>query len=91
MTVWSWGFNSPVFIQNGLQFKVQGFIFQGVVQIRYNEGTDLFDIKLIKNNEVVIPYWNVSTDELIELLDELIEKVDNYKERVKEEYSFINK
>jgi len=44
MTVWSWGFNSPVFIQNGLQFKVQGFIFQGVVQIRYNEGTDLFDI-----------------------------------------------
>jgi len=46
---------------------------------------------LIKNNEVVIPYWNVSTDELIELLDELIEKVDNYKERVKEEYSFINK
>ncbi len=44
MIVWSWGFNSPKTIINGLSFKVQGFKFNGTVEIIYNEGTDLFDI-----------------------------------------------
>ena len=25
MVVWSWGFNSPIAIENGVRFKVQGF------------------------------------------------------------------
>ena len=33
MVVWSWGFNSPMAIPNGLRFKVQGFKFRGVVDV----------------------------------------------------------
>ena len=84
--VFSWGINSPVAINNGLQFNVNGFIFTGIIQVIYNEGIDLFDLKFIKNNEALIPIPNVYLDELIEVLDDLIEKVDNYEVKVKQEY-----
>jgi len=84
--VFSWGFNSPVAINNGLQFNVNGFIFTGIIQVIYNEETDLFDLKFIKRNEALIPIPNVSINELIKVLDDLIEKVDNYEEKVKQEY-----
>lgn len=48
MIIWSWGFNSPKTITNGLSFRVQGFKFKGTVEVVYNEGTDLFDISFIK-------------------------------------------
>ena len=44
MVVFSWGFNAPTAIANGLRFKVQGFKFKGTVEVEYNEGTDLFDV-----------------------------------------------
>ena len=53
MVVFSWGFNAPTAIANGLRFKVQGFKFKGTVEVEYNEGTDLFEVKLIKNGKVV--------------------------------------
>ena len=87
--VFSWGFNSPVAINNGLQFNVNGFIFKGIVQVIYNEGTDLFDLNFIKNNVALIPIPNVSIVELIEVLDDQIERVDNYNERVKKENPII--
>ena len=86
MIVWSWGFNSPVALTDGLQFKVQGFVFQGIVQILYNEGTDYFEIKLIKNNVVLVYIPDVEVSELIEVIDNHVEKVENYDERVKKEY-----
>jgi len=89
LIVFSWGFHSPVALNNGLQFNVNGFIFNGIIQVIYNEGTDLFDLKFIKNNKVVILLPNVQLEELIEVLDDLIEKVDNYEERVKKEYSLL--
>ena len=87
--VFSRGFNSPVAIKNGLQFNVNGFIFKGIVKVIYNEGTDLFDLKFIKNNITLIPLSDVDINELIEVLDDHIEKVDNYDERVKKEYSLL--
>ena len=56
--MWSWGFNKPTIVDKGLKFKVQGFIFRGWVHVIYNEGSDLFDIKLItiKNVEHVKNY-----------------------------------
>ena len=53
VVVWSWGFHKPIVIENGLQFKVQGFKFRGVLSIVYNEGRDLFDVSFIKANKVV--------------------------------------
>ena len=40
MVVWSWGFNSPMAVNNGLRFKVQGFKFRGVAEVVYNEGSE---------------------------------------------------
>ena len=47
MIVMSWGFNSPVAINNGLKFKVQGYLHRGWVEVLYNEGRDLFEVRTI--------------------------------------------
>ena len=44
LIIWSWGFNSPEAVLNGLRFNVSGFKFSGIVEILYNDGSDLFDI-----------------------------------------------
>ena len=36
MVMWSWGFNNPTAIENGLQFRVQGFKFKGIVEVVYD-------------------------------------------------------
>ena len=80
--VFSWGFNTPRFITNGLRFKVQGFKFSGTIEIVYNEGTDLFDVKLIKDSNVVELVEGVYIDSLVNVIDCRVEKVDEYKQRV---------
>lgn len=86
MVVFSWGFNAPTAIANGLRFKVQGFKFKGTVEVEYNEGTDLFDVRLIKNGKVVELVEDVYLDSLVDVIDYRVEKVDNYKQRVEKEY-----
>ena len=88
--VFSWGFNSPVAINNGLRFSVNGFIHKGLVEVVYNEGTDLFDLKLIRNNEPSIIITDVEVSELIEVIDTHVESVSDYEKRVKKEYSFLS-
>jgi hypothetical protein len=88
--VFSWGFNSPVAINNGLIFSVNGFVHKGLVEIVYNEGTDYFDIKLIKKNESSITIPDVAYDKLIEVIDTHVERVSDYEKRVKKEYSFLS-
>ena len=85
--VWSWGFNCPTAIQNGIRFKVQGFKFKGTVEVEYNEGTDLFDVKLIKNGKVVETVEDVYLDSFVDVIDYRVEKVDNYKQKVEAEHS----
>ena len=63
--VFSWGFNTLTAITIGLRFKVQGFKFYGTVEIVYNECTDLFDVKLIKNGNVVELIEGVYLDSLV--------------------------
>lgn len=87
MVVWSWGFHQPVAIENGLQFRVQGFKFRGVVSIVYNEGSDLFDLSFIKRNKVVKTVEGVFFDSLVELIDDYVEKTADYEQRVAAEYS----
>lgn len=82
MVVFSWGFNTPTAIANGLRFKVQGFKFSGTVDVVYNEGADLFDVKLIKNDKVVELVEGVYLDTLVDVIDCRVEKVDNYKQRI---------
>lgn len=87
MVIMSWGFNSPIAITNGLRFKVQGFKFTGVVEVIYNEGTDLFNVHL-SNGTIVA---DVYVDSLVEVIDGLVERTNDYEERVKKEYGLINR
>lgn len=86
--IWSWGFNSPKPLDNGLTFKVQGFLHKGWVVIEYNEGSDLFDIKLLTDQlEEVKSIEGVYFDELVDVIDDAVECCENYDQRVKDEYS----
>ena len=87
MVVWSWGFHQPVAIENGLQFKVQGFKFRGIVEVVYNEGCDLFDVRFLKRNKVVNTIEGVFFDMLVDTIDVFVEKTSDYEQRVAAEYS----
>lgn len=48
MVVFSWGFHQPQRLPDdkGLSFMVEGYKYQGEVQVIYNEGADLFEVHL---------------------------------------------
>ena len=87
MVVWSWGFNSPMAIPNGLRFKVQGFKFRGVVEVVYNEGRDLFEVSFVKRGKVVEVVDGIYFDMLVDVIDNKVEKTSDYMKRVEQEYS----
>ena len=88
MVVWSWGFNKPMALKNGVRYNVQGLKFRGVVEVVYNEGQDLFDVSFIKANKVVKSIDGVFFDMLVDTIDYYVEKTADYEKRVKAEYSF---
>jgi hypothetical protein len=88
--VWSWGFHNPKPLENGLSFKVQGFLHTGWVLVEYNESTDLFDIKLLSNRLKEVKFIEgIYIDQLIDVIDDNVECCKNYEEKVKDEYSFL--
>lgn len=91
MVMFSWGFNHPVALPNnkGLRFNVQGFKFKGTVEVVYNEGWDLFDVRFINNGKVIDTIEELYLDGLVDAIDRYVEKTDDYENRVKEEYSLI--
>lgn len=68
-------------------FLCQGFKFRGTVEVRYNEGRDLFDVSFCRGNKVVEVVDGVYLDYLVEVIDNYVEKTADYEERVKAEYS----
>ena len=87
MVVFSWGFNKPVALNNGLRFRVQGYKFHGVVDVIYNEGSDLFDLRFLKANKVVNTIDGVFFDMLVDTIDDYVENTPDYDQRVKQQYS----
>ena len=87
MVMWSWGFNNPTAIENGLQFRVQGFKFKGIVEVVYDEGWDLFDVRFIKDGKVIETVEGVYIDGLVQVIDDYVEKTSDYEKRVRELYS----
>ena len=78
----SWGYNSPKALENGLQFKVRGFKFNGFVQVIYDEITDLFIVKFLedtKDMELVYEFIDVYLDQLISIIDKFVEVTENYE------------
>ena len=83
--IMSWGLNPSKarVIDNGMEIHVQGFIHTGFVQITLNEGTDLFEIKLLSEERELVKFIeDVYLDCLVNTLDENIEKCENYEQRV---------
>ena len=46
IVVFSWGFHNACALPNGLKFSVSGYLHQGLVEVAYNEGADLFEVHL---------------------------------------------
>ena len=88
MVVWSWGFHNPVALENALRFSVNGFKFRGIVEVAYDEGRDLFNLRFLKANKVVNTIEGVYFDMLVDTIDDYVEKTPDYEQRVKEQYSF---
>ena len=84
MIVFSWGFNSPAPIENGLKFHVNGYKYTGEVIVKYKEYTDLFDIEFTTTNTIIN---DVYADNLIDILDNHIEYCNNYEDKVKQTYN----
>ena len=83
----SWGFNSPIRLENGLKFNVQGYIHSGWVEVLYNEGNDLFDVSLLNPDGTVKKReTDVYLDCLVDTIDGMVERTPDYRDRVKEEY-----
>lgn len=86
--VMSWGFHNAKAIEDGIAFQVQGFKFNGRVEITYDEGWDLFDIRLLnEDGSIKEQVEGVFVDGLVSTLDLMVEKTPDYKERVKKTYS----
>lgn len=76
--MWSWGFHSPIAVENGLRFKVNGFKHKGTVEILYIEGKDLFKVNLIKGQKTIKTVDDVYLDSLVNVIDGLVERTENY-------------
>ena len=84
----SWGFQNPEVITLGLRFQVNGFLHSGLVEIRYNEGADLFDIYLIgDDNQIKETIEEIYFDQLVEVIDNHVEYIEDYIQRVNQEYN----
>ena len=87
-TIMSWGFHNPVAIENGLRFSVQGFIHTGKVEVVYNSGLDLFEVRLLNTDgSIKEQVSDVYLDCLVNVIDSRVEKCPDYLERVRQEYN----
>ena len=86
----SWGvdFARVKVIKNGTEFHVQGFKVTGIVRVQYVEGSDLFKVTIIPDNnqEKPIIIEDVYIDQLVSVIDENVEHCDNYEECISEVY-----
>lgn len=88
IVVMSWGFHSAKAIEDGLAFQVQGYKFNGRVEITYDDGWDLFDIRLINDDgSVKEQVEGVYVDGIVSTIDNMVEHTSDYKQRVKRTYS----
>ena len=77
-------------IENGLSFRVQGYKHTGCVEVLYDEGADLFTVRIINRDGTLKEQQDgIYVDGLVEAIDNLVEKTDDYRERVRRDYSIV--
>ena len=84
-----WAFQNPRSIKNNtaLRFTVNGFLHQGLVEVRYNEGEDLFDVLLLNDDKTIKQkQTSVYLDELVDTVDRMVERDEHYRENIMKAY-----
>lgn len=85
--VLSWGFHRPVAIENGLRFNVQGYLHKGKVEVLYDEGYDLFKVRLLNPDGTIKREEDgVYLDCLVDVIDGMVERCPDYADRVRKDY-----
>lgn len=87
IVIMSWGIDPSKarVITNGMEIHVQGFLHTGFLQITLNEGTDLFEIKLLSEERELVKFIDgIYLDSLVDTVDRAVEICDNYEQRVSE-------
>lgn len=89
--LWSWGFSDVRTIKNGIKFHVQGFKLSGTVEIRLNEGSDLFEVSLFEEDgRLRNTIEGVFIESLVSTIDNEVEYTgEDYADRVKESLEVI--
>ena len=77
MAMFAWGAKEMVDMGDGLKFKTSGMVkWKGYVYIKYNQGTDLYDIDFfrIRNAEIkmVKQVTGVFVEDLVNIIDEVV-------------------
>ena len=87
MIVFSWGFHDARAIENGLAFYVQGYKHTGRVEVIYDEGWDLFNVRTInRDGTIKDKQEGIYADGLVDCIDRLVEKTNDYASRVMNQY-----
>ena len=74
MIVFSWGFHDAYPIHNGLRFKVNGYLHQGEVEVRYDEGADLFVVHTLnEDGSIKQQETDIYLDCLVRVIDTMVE------------------
>lgn len=74
---WAWGAKELVNMGDGLKFKTSGMVkWKGYVYIKYNEGTDLYDIEFfrIRNCEIKCDkgMTDIYAEDLVRVIDSVV-------------------
>lgn len=87
MIVFSWGFHNARAIENGLAFYVQGFRHIGRVEVVYDEGQDLFSVRILNpDGSIKEQQEGIYVDGLVEVIDRMVERTPDYASRVRKQY-----
>ena len=81
--VFSWGFQYPRIIKNGLRAYVAGFLYEGYIEIVYNYAKDLFEVRTFDDKgNIKDMVEDVYLDCLVNVIDNLVENCEDYERRV---------
>lgn len=74
---WAWGAKELVNMGDGLKFKTTGMVkWKGYVYVKYNEGTDLYDIQFFRVRSAAVKIdqkiCNVFAEDLVRIIDTVV-------------------
>ena len=80
--VFSWGFQYPRIIKNGLRAYVAGILYEGYIEIVFNYAKDLFEVRIFDDKgNVKDVVEDVFLDCLVNVIDNLVEHCQNYERK----------